>query len=85
MAGAQGAQFGVSEVEVVSATVDLDEVVSFRGGIASLQQQARSHAAHLLSVLRLRCLAANPSLVLDMQTWRWLHCTAQVQCALQAG
>lgn len=37
----QGAQFAVSEVEVVSATVDLDEVVSYRGGIASLQQQVR--------------------------------------------
>ncbi|KAK9820653.1 hypothetical protein WJX81_008191 [Elliptochloris bilobata] len=37
---AQGAQFGVTEVEVVTATVDLDEVVSYRGGIASLQQQA---------------------------------------------
>ena len=39
----QGAQFAVSEVEVVSATVDLDEVVSYRGGIASLQQQVCSH------------------------------------------
>lgn len=29
----------MAEVEVVSATVDLDEVVSYRGGIASLQQQ----------------------------------------------
>ena len=42
VARAQGAQFAVSEVEVVSATVDLDEVVSYRGGIASLQQQVRS-------------------------------------------
>lgn len=28
---AQGAQFGLQEVEVVTAAVDLDEVVSYRG------------------------------------------------------
>ena len=33
----QGRQFSVGDVEVVSATVDLDEVESYRGGIASLQ------------------------------------------------
>jgi hypothetical protein len=36
----QGSQFGVSDVEVVTATVDLDEVVSYRGAISSLQEQA---------------------------------------------
>ena len=28
----QGSQFSVNEVEVVTATVDLDEVVRYRGG-----------------------------------------------------
>ena len=28
----QGAQFSVQEVEVITATVDLDEVVRYRGG-----------------------------------------------------
>jgi NAD+ synthase (glutamine-hydrolysing) len=37
---AQGSQFSVKEVEVVTATVDLDEVVSHRGSVASLQEQA---------------------------------------------
>lgn len=36
----QGSQFSLSEVEVVTAAVDLDEVVSYRGAIASLQEQA---------------------------------------------
>ncbi len=36
----QGAQFGLTDVEVVTATVDLDDVVSFRGAIASLREQA---------------------------------------------
>ena len=38
----QGKQFSVSEVEVVTATVDIDEVVSYRGAISSLQDQASS-------------------------------------------
>lgn len=37
---AQGSQFSVNEVEVVTATVDLDEVVRYRGVISSLQEQA---------------------------------------------
>ena len=55
---AQGAQFAVSEVEVVSATVDLDEVVSYRGGIASLQQQVCSPVVTLLgcAMFRLQCV-----------------------------
>lgn len=36
----QGKQFSVAEVEVVTATVDLDAVVSYRGVVASLQEQA---------------------------------------------
>ncbi len=36
----QGSQFGVGDVEVVTATVDLDEVVSYRGACSSLQEQA---------------------------------------------
>ncbi|KAF5843733.1 glutamine-dependent NAD(+) synthetase [Dunaliella salina] len=37
---AQGAQFGLEDVEVITACVDLDEVVSFRGSVASLREQA---------------------------------------------
>ncbi|MEW5302061.1 MAG: hypothetical protein WDW36_004871 [Sanguina aurantia] len=37
---AQGSQFSLREVEVVVATVDLDEVVSYRGAISSLREQA---------------------------------------------
>lgn len=39
---AQGEQFSVREVEVVTACVDLDQVVSHRGAVASLQEQASS-------------------------------------------
>ena len=38
----QGTQFAVADVEVVTATVDLDEVVSYRGAVSSLQEQASS-------------------------------------------
>jgi NAD+ synthase (glutamine-hydrolysing) len=37
---AQGAQFGLADVEVVAATVDLDDVVARRAGRASLREQA---------------------------------------------
>ncbi len=37
---AQGQQFALSEVEVVTATVDLDEVVSQRGAFTSMRLQA---------------------------------------------
>ena len=59
----QGAQFAVSEVEVVSATVDLDVVVSYRGGIASLQQQVCSHTVYLsgCAAFRLQCMSAGAS------------------------
>lgn len=36
----QGSQFAIGDVEVVTATVDLDEVVSYRGAVSSLQEQA---------------------------------------------
>jgi len=36
----QGAQFGLADVEVVTAMVDLEEVVSWRGSIGSLREQA---------------------------------------------
>lgn len=39
---AQGAQFGLSDVELVVADVDLDDVSAFRGGSASAQEQAAS-------------------------------------------
>lgn len=42
----QGKQFSVSEVEVVTAVVDIDEVVSYRGAISSLQDQAAAHEPH---------------------------------------
>mmetsp|Transcript_14531 Transcript_14531/g.25481 ORF Transcript_14531/g.25481 Transcript_14531/m.25481 type:complete len:725 (-) Transcript_14531:171-2345(-) len=37
---AQGAQFGLKDVEVVTATVDLDQVVSYRCAVSSLREQA---------------------------------------------
>jgi NAD+ synthase (glutamine-hydrolysing) len=37
---AQGAQFGLAEVEVVAACVDLDEVESHRGAMSTLREQA---------------------------------------------
>jgi len=37
---AQGAQFGLLDVEVVAATVDLDEVLSHRNAVSSLREQA---------------------------------------------
>jgi len=37
---AQGTQFALHDVEVVTATVDLDEVVSRRGAFTSMRQQA---------------------------------------------
>lgn len=37
---AQGQQFSVREVEVITACVDLDDVVSYRGAVSSLQEQA---------------------------------------------
>lgn len=36
MAG-QGRQFHTAEVEVITATVNLDEVLSYRGAISSVQ------------------------------------------------
>ena len=39
---AQGTQFGLQDVEVVTATVDLDEVTSRRGAFTSMRQQAAS-------------------------------------------
>ncbi|KAF6262108.1 glutamine-dependent NAD(+) synthetase with GAT domain-containing protein [Scenedesmus sp. NREL 46B-D3] len=39
---AQGSQFSLADVEVVTACVDLDEVVSFRAAISSLREQASS-------------------------------------------
>jgi len=41
----QGSQFGVAEVEVVTACVDLDEVTAKRGGVASFQEQASASPA----------------------------------------
>lgn len=54
---AQGAQFSVTDVEVVTATVDVDDVRSYRAAIASRGQQAtrtpplpRVHVAFALGV-----------------------------------
>lgn len=41
---AQGSQFSLRDVEVVTATVNLDDVVSYRGVISSLREQASSSA-----------------------------------------
>lgn len=45
---AQGGQFGLAEVEVVTADVDLDEVVSYRCSISSLREQASSTSPPVL-------------------------------------
>ena len=45
----QGSQFAIEDVEVVTATVDLDEVVSYRGAVSSLQEQA-SNASPVATV-----------------------------------
>ncbi|CAI5537588.1 unnamed protein product [Closterium sp. Naga37s-1] len=42
---AQGSQFTLADVEVVTATVDLDQVASYRGAISSLREQASASAA----------------------------------------
>ncbi|KAG1675369.1 hypothetical protein FOA52_012288 [Chlamydomonas sp. UWO 241] len=42
---AQGSQFGLADVEVVVACVDLDAVVSFRNAMASLREQASETVA----------------------------------------
>ena len=39
---AQGGQFGLSDVEVIAATVDLDQVASYRNSMVSLREQASS-------------------------------------------
>ncbi|GAB9464655.1 Nad+ synthetase [Globisporangium polare] len=39
---AQGSQFSVTDVEVVTATVDLDDVRSYRGSVSSRSEQASS-------------------------------------------
>jgi hypothetical protein len=51
----QGEQFAVEEVEVVVATVDLDEVVSWRGKNSSQREQAS--AAPRWAVLPALCAA----------------------------
>ena len=41
---AQGGQFGLEEVEVLSAVVDIDEVHTYRNSIRSLQFQVRKYS-----------------------------------------
>ncbi|CAI5936085.1 unnamed protein product [Closterium sp. NIES-65] len=41
---AQGSQFSLADVEVVTATVDLDQVASYRGAISSMREQASASA-----------------------------------------
>ncbi|KAI8470126.1 MAG: glutamine-dependent NAD(+) synthetase with GAT domain-containing protein [Monoraphidium minutum] len=45
---AQGSQFSLADVEVVTAVVDLDEVVSYRVAISSLREQASAVQAPAL-------------------------------------
>eukprot|EP00045_Choanoeca_perplexa_P012688 m.139808 g.139808 ORF g.139808 m.139808 type:complete len:698 (-) comp16099_c0_seq4:1105-3198(-) len=54
---AQGSQFSLRDVEVVTATVDLDEVRSFRGGILSLAHQASQARAYPRADLELSLLS----------------------------
>eukprot|EP00898_Chlorokybus_atmophyticus_P003430 jgi/Chlat1/4088/Chrsp26S04007 len=46
---AQGSQFSLADVEVVTATIDLDQVSNFRGAISSLREQS-SAAEHLHTI-----------------------------------
>lgn len=55
---AQGSQFSLADVEVVSAVVDLDEVVSYRAAISSLREQASSIAPPALVNLDFRLCRA---------------------------
>ena len=50
---AQAPQFSVRDVEVVTATVDLDDVRSFRASVSSMQQQASDHAGDKATVPRI--------------------------------
>ena len=60
----QGRQFSVQEVEVVAATVDIDEVVSYRGAVSSLQEQASRCEPHPRIAVDFRlCHAAAHSLI----------------------
>ncbi|DAZ96864.1 TPA: hypothetical protein N0F65_008825 [Lagenidium giganteum] len=47
---AQGSQFAVSDVEVVTATIDLDDVRSYRGSVSSRSEQASSTKFHIPKV-----------------------------------
>lgn len=61
---AQGSQFGVSEVEVVTAVVDVDAVRSFRMAIASRSVQARTQPrAPRVPARALRMVASKASRV----------------------
>ncbi|KAK9793458.1 hypothetical protein WJX73_010827 [Symbiochloris irregularis] len=51
---AQGRQFHLAEVEVVTATVNLDEVLSYRGAISSAQEQASAAAPYPLVQVDMR-------------------------------
>jgi NAD+ synthase (glutamine-hydrolysing) len=42
---AQGSQFSLRDVEVITATVDLDDVRSYRGAIASRGHQVMKSAS----------------------------------------
>jgi NAD+ synthase (glutamine-hydrolysing) len=56
---AQGEQFAVEEVEVVVATVDLDEVVSWRGKNSSQREQASAAprwGGSAASLLQIACM-----------------------------
>ena len=57
----QGQQFSLSDVEVVTATVNLDAINTYRGGISSLQEQASSAPAYPQIQVGLRSIDAFPS------------------------
>eukprot|EP00775_Hariotina_reticulata_P006615 gene6615-6843_t len=69
---AQGSQFSLKDVEVVTATVDLDEVVSFRAAISSLREQASvSQSPALVPVTFTLCKADRP---VDLARPPKFHC-----------
>ena len=58
----QGAQFGLTDVEVVTATVDLDDVVSYRGAISSLREQAST--VERCNLAAHECLQVSPNCIM---------------------
>ena len=55
---AQGSQFSLNDVEVVTATVDLEEVRAYRSSMSRSLQAAKSAAKYCESYLRTKDLTS---------------------------